>query len=373
MTTYPNMGLAVPTQGGDSGTWDDKINACFALIDAHDHTSGKGVQIPVAGLNIDTDLPMGSHGLTGVGRVDFTPIATLAAGANVLFVDLNDGELYYRTTGGTNVKLTLGTSINTTLVGGIVGDYTSVGAEVAYDAANKRYTFKDSSSPTKKWARLASGPVRIYEYNSTDSVYVEHAVDAALASSYTVTWPAALPGATQMVTITDAGVVAFDGVLGANQNITLSGTGKIKHGNYTRLITFDSNDVIDYQNGTVGHTTGDGGSTLSANAPATSAYYRIPTIPANERLVSIVITGTGASSSIGLLYYNTSNATYAPVPGGVTGGSGSGSAYIGNVGGTWTLTPPTPLDGNIIFVIQAVAAASTTMNLRCGVMTTDAA
>ena len=46
------------------------------------------------------------------------------------------------------------------------------------DDAGKRYTFKDQTAPTKKWARLASGPVRIFEYNTTESVYVEHAVDA---------------------------------------------------------------------------------------------------------------------------------------------------------------------------------------------------
>lgn len=209
MPTLPNMALITPTQGGDSGTWDDKINAALALVDAHDHTSGKGVRVPVAGVNINADLAMGAYGLTGLGKAAFSAVAALASGSKTLFVSSADNELYWRTNGGTNVKLTLGSSINTTLVGGIVGDYSSVGAEVAYDDANKRYTFKDQSSPTKKWARLASGPVRIYEYNTTESVYVEHAVDAALAASYTATWPAALPGAQALMQISAAGAVIF--------------------------------------------------------------------------------------------------------------------------------------------------------------------
>lgn len=213
MTTYPNMGLAVPAQGGDSGTWDDKINACFALIDAHDHTSGKGVQIPVAGLNIDGDLSIHGHGLTSVGRIAFSQVATLATGARTLFVDINDNELYWRTNSGTNVKLTSGTTLNVSIVGGIAGDYASAGAEVAFDDTNKRYTFKGGQSPTKKWARLASGPVRIFEYDTSETVYVEHAVAAGIASSYTATWPAALPGAQTIVQIDASGNIVYSNTL----------------------------------------------------------------------------------------------------------------------------------------------------------------
>ena len=38
MPTLPNMSLITPTLGGDTGEWDDKINAALALIDAHDHS-----------------------------------------------------------------------------------------------------------------------------------------------------------------------------------------------------------------------------------------------------------------------------------------------------------------------------------------------
>lgn len=216
MPTLPNMTLVTPTQGADSGTWDDKINACFALVDAHDHTSGKGVAIVSAALSINADVAWGGYGITGIGRVDFSTVAALAAGANVLFVSSADGELYWRTTGGTNVKLTDGSSINTTLVGGIVGDYSSVGAEVAFSDADQVYTFKDQSSPTKKWARMASGPVRIYENDTTESVYVEQAVAAALASSYTATWPAALPGAGAFMQISAAGLITFSNAMGTD-------------------------------------------------------------------------------------------------------------------------------------------------------------
>ncbi len=205
-TILPNMVIELPVPGADRGTWDDKINAGFSTVDAHDHTSGKGVAIASAALDINADVSWHGYTITSLGKISFTAITAPVSGSKNLFVNTSDNELYWRTNSGTNVKLTNGTSINTTLVGGIVGDYSSVGAAVAFDDSNKRYTFK---TQTGTWARMASGPVRIFEYNTTESVYVEHAVDAALAAPYTVTWPAALPGATGFVMIDAAGAVSF--------------------------------------------------------------------------------------------------------------------------------------------------------------------
>lgn len=206
MPTLPYMGLVTPVIKGDRGAWDGKLNAIFTRVDSHDHTAGKGIVIPTAGLGIDEDLPMGGNGFTGVAKVNFTTITAPTTGSKDLFVNAADNELYWRSNAGVNVKLTSGSGLNISLVGGIVGDYAAVGAAVAYDDANKRYTLK---TQTNTWARLATGPVRIYEFNTTETVYFEQAVDAALAASYTVTWPAALPGAQTAIQVTAAGVVLF--------------------------------------------------------------------------------------------------------------------------------------------------------------------
>lgn len=284
MPTLPNMNLITPAQGGDRGTWDDKINACFVQIDAHNHTSGKGVRVPVAGLNIDTDINMGSKGLTSLGRAAFAEITALTTGARTLFVSSSDHELYWRTNAGTNVKLTNGASINTSLVGGIVGDYASVGAEVAFVDANKVYTFKDQSSPTKKWARLASGPVRIYEYNSTDSVYVEHAVDATLAASYTVTWPDALPASQTLMQVTSAGLVAFSNTLDTNQSITLQ-NGVVAHGPRTFSVPVVYPDFI-LASGTINN---NGAKLGCAYAVSSSGYHMLRGLMPGWRVQSVTI------------------------------------------------------------------------------------
>lgn len=340
MTTLPNMGIDLPVLGGDSGTWDDKINAGFGLIDAHDHSAGKGVTVKTAGISINADLPFGGFGATGLKLVAFNAVAALSSGSKSLFVNTADNELYWRSQAGVNVKLTLGASINTSLVGGIGGDYSSVGAVVAYDDANKRYTFK---TQTGTWARLATGPVRIYEYNTTESVYVEHAVDAALAASYTVTWPAALPAAGRIVQIDAAGLITYSNSLvetlslAANKNISLQGTGVVGHDEY------GISDVAAYRCVSV-----PGSVVVTANGPTPyisvvagqQANIHGAPLPAGDRIVAMKITGsgTGASTAPTITVDRTnSDGTTTNMP--VT------SVIAGVVTGAWeyTLTVTTPL------------------------------
>jgi hypothetical protein len=208
MPTLPNMNLVTPTLNNDNGAWDDKINVALGLIDAHDHTSGKGLRITPSAMNINANLGFGGFAITAAGQVAFTAVAALAAGSKTLFVSSVDNELYWRTNGGTNVKLTDGNSINTSLVGGIVGDYSSVGAEVSYSDAGKIYTFKNEDA-TGKWSRVGAGTIRIFEHNTTETVYVELAAPAALAAPYTVTFATALPATTSFITISAAGQIVY--------------------------------------------------------------------------------------------------------------------------------------------------------------------
>src|SRR3990167_8157959 len=109
MPTLPNMSLITPVAGG---AWDDKINAAFALVDAHDHTSGKGLAIASAALSIDADVSWGGFSITSLGKISFTAITAPVSGSKNLFVNTSDNELYWRTNAGANVKLTDGASLN---------------------------------------------------------------------------------------------------------------------------------------------------------------------------------------------------------------------------------------------------------------------
>ncbi len=58
----PNMTLPVPVVGTSLGSqYAYDVNNCMGLIDSHDHSFGKGVQITPNGLNISTDLPINNN------------------------------------------------------------------------------------------------------------------------------------------------------------------------------------------------------------------------------------------------------------------------------------------------------------------------
>lgn len=212
MTTLPNMGLILPTRGAPgSGHWADTVDADLALMDAHNHQSGRGLPINSAALAIDGDVSFGSTwAITNMQRVTFAAVTALAANNKSLFVSSADSELYWRSNAGANVKLTAGSSLNVAaFVGGIGGDYTAVSAAENYDDANRRYTFKQGGGAN--WAKLQAGGLRLVEFGTSETVFVEQLCPAALAVTYSMTWPTALPAATSLVSVTSAGQIAFPG------------------------------------------------------------------------------------------------------------------------------------------------------------------
>jgi hypothetical protein len=105
----PNMNITVPVVLTDPGPdWATRIyNALFATIDAHDHSSGKGVQITPLGMNINADLAFGSFNATGLRSARFTSQATpLALGGDVGCLSNVLGDAYWNNGAGTAIELT---------------------------------------------------------------------------------------------------------------------------------------------------------------------------------------------------------------------------------------------------------------------------
>src|SRR5256885_15844502 len=147
MTTLPNMGLILPTRGAPgSGHWADTVDADLALMDAHNHQSGRGLPINSAALAIDGDVSFGSlWAVTNMQRVSFAAVTALAANNKSLFVSLADNELYWRSNAGSNVKLTAANALNVAaFVGGIGGVFISVSEGGNYHDGHKLDTVKES-------------------------------------------------------------------------------------------------------------------------------------------------------------------------------------------------------------------------------------
>lgn len=218
-TTLPNTGVVLPTVGGDAGVWGTEVNTALGNYDAHSHVPGAGVAVPVAGLNINADISFSSlYAVSQLARAQFSAVA--AAASNLSFFvsngsgGLTANELYWRNNAGNFIRVTSGNALNfAAFVGGIGGDYTAVGAAEAFDDSQKQYTFKDG---TAKWARLHAGNVRLAPFGTASAFSVELAAPA-LASSYTVTWPSALPASgVHPMSIDSAGTITTNATITLN-------------------------------------------------------------------------------------------------------------------------------------------------------------
>jgi hypothetical protein len=107
--TSPNMGIVVPVVSSELGpAWATELfNALIATIDAHNHTSGKGVQVPTAGININADLGFGGFNATNFRSVRLANQGSpLALGPDIGCLYESGGELWYNDSSARQVKLT---------------------------------------------------------------------------------------------------------------------------------------------------------------------------------------------------------------------------------------------------------------------------
>jgi hypothetical protein len=361
MPTTDYMSLVLPTEDGSSDTWDQLLNAALEVVDAHDHSTGKGVTVKSAGIEINADLPLGGYALTGGKALDFTAVAaaTVSSYACALFANSADNELYWRTSGGTNVQLTSGTSLNAALLGGFTGDYGAGDEEANYASGTGIYNFLQAATTRGK---IDCSDIRLFQASAGISNAVTVKSPAALAASYTITMPGAAPASTSLVQMSSAGTLTASpsgavattgtvatgaltvtgaatvsttlgvtgaatlsstlGVTGAatlsstlgvtglitatagltaaaNQHVTVSGTGRFKHGSMTMVIPGNA-FVADDATATYSYDTGSGHWGTITTSSATNMEVSAPIIlPAGKRITQIVWNvghGTGASN-----------------------------------------------------------------------------
>jgi len=200
--TTANMGLTLPDVSVTPGpTWASQINSDLTLIDEHNHTSGFGAQVPVAGLDINDNLPLG--GLYGLDDAKFV---TLSASSSGVTPDASlfrqSGNLYYKNASGTAVRITNGSSVDAPSNGGFTGLVAPAAAEYGSGTFE---LWQDNTLGSEVAGALSCGPISLQQATAGAPV-LTLTPSASMVSGYTFTFPSAPPGALSLLSISSSGV-----------------------------------------------------------------------------------------------------------------------------------------------------------------------
>ncbi len=203
-TISPNMNLPIPVVSNDPGPdWANNNNACLNAIDSHNHSTGQGVPIAPDGIDISSDLTFDSNNATDVRSVRFHAQASpLALSTDVGCVYESGVDLYYNDGAGNQVRITQGGSVAGS--SGTITGLPSGTASASFSAGT--FTFQ---SATLTPATMAVGPLVIGR-NAASSKTVTVTPHASQASNYGISLPAALPAATNYMTLDASGNLAFN-------------------------------------------------------------------------------------------------------------------------------------------------------------------
>ena len=162
----PFMSLPVPqvltTRGPDYAT---QIDQSLTLLDSHDHTSGKGVAIPISALNVNADLTLGNFNVSQLRAARLQNQAmSLSLPLDVTSVYAMAGDLYYNNAANVPVRITAGNSLNAASVGGIGGDYSTSSASATYSSPSTTFSFFSAPSV---YANMAQGNTLVSATNPT--------------------------------------------------------------------------------------------------------------------------------------------------------------------------------------------------------------
>lgn len=211
-----DMNLPIPIVGVDPGPdWALNVNSCLTILDAHDHTSGNGVQIKPSGLNINSDLTIQSNNLIQVKTVNFTAqTAALSGPSDVGCVYVSGVDLYYNDELGNQVQITKNGGLNGT-PGSISG--LSSPASASYDSIGSTFIWQ-SAVNTPANLDAASIVLRNFVANSKGLTL---SPPNSMGSDYSIVLPQ-LPASQSLVTIDAAGSMGTSLISALADNVTIS-------------------------------------------------------------------------------------------------------------------------------------------------------
>jgi hypothetical protein len=281
----PNMSLPVPIVGVDTGlVWEQSLAAAELILDAHNHAPGSGVQINPNGININSDLPFNGNNATLLRSTRYQVQASALSGAADLGCTYVSGaDLWYNDTAGNQVKITSGGMVNATSSG------ISSGTATASFVSSVLVVNQATNTP----ANIQVGSVFIGN-NTAGSNFVELSAPSALAASYQIAFPAALPGSTLLMQLTSAGnIITSNTVTGG---ITLGSGGAQLTSSGTNLVTQTGVYPSTTANASIQATTAN---TVTITDPSSTTAYPI-LVSQQPSLAGLMVVRGSFSASIGL-------------------------------------------------------------------------
>ena len=319
MSVTANMNLVLPTPTVTPGPeYATENNTAFSVIDSHNHTSGQGVPVPSAGLNINSDLTFQSNNAIALKSSRYTNQGSPLSGPSDLSCVYSSGaggDLYYNDGVGNQIQLTVGGALNAASIGGIGGDYTTSTASVFYTSLNTTFTFWQASGIN---ATLDIGDLIIRE--EVASAFGVSITSPTLSADYTLVLPTALPAQQSFMTLDAAGNIAapwtVDNVttkIVANQVVAVTGwmSESFKANGPYRVGTFVDEEIFFPYDATIigvwvqSGTTGSSGiteldikkTTVSGGTYA-SIFSTTPKIAATTAITSITRVSTTATATL---------------------------------------------------------------------------
>lgn len=306
MTDYiqsPNMNLILPIPGVAPGpNYAFEQNTSFSLIDTHDHSPGKGVQVNPSGLNINSDLTYLNNNATNLRSVRFTPqISPLVLTSDIGCLYESGVDLYYNDGFGDVIRITQS--------GGVAGTPGSISglvppASASYVALSETFVFQsDVNTPAN--IDVASVILRNLVANSNGLTLNP---PNAMAANYTITLPS-LPSTLSIMTMDTSGNMFASTTVDNSTIVFVGGVLEVPAGGITST-QLATNSVITSKIADANVTRAKlipVGRQISTSSGAYTSNATSPTAVTN---LSVTITTTGGPVFVALQSDGTSNVTY---------------------------------------------------------------
>jgi hypothetical protein len=294
----PNMDLVIPVPTQDPGpNWSYALNASLTILDAHNHVSGSGVQIPTAGLNINANLNFNTFAAMDLYASTFSPrsgtLSPVSPYISCAYAVGSNGELYWNDSNGHSVQITLNGSVNVSGGIGFTG-LPSGTAAANYLSASGTFQFLQSVG-TGANLDVASIAIRYPgSYPNPSGDYIQLEAPSSLASAYSLILPA-LPAQTNVMTLGNTGIISSTTWDAVGENMSYIGANAI-----ASSMTSAGADAIAATMDSTGANAIIAKVTSVGSGPANTIIAAVTSVPTGvANLMGTSMNSTGANAVIG--------------------------------------------------------------------------